>query len=116
MASILPVGPASAAITTPFALRFDVNANGSILLRGNSNLTCPTAASGCAAARNGTGGLVDDNDFAMVYTNADGDPATFNDSAATVSLPAGSSVLFAGLYWGADATGATTPANKNRVL
>ena len=30
----------------------------------------------------------------------DADPATFNSSSAQLDLPAGATVLFAGLYWG----------------
>ncbi|MEU8237223.1 Ig-like domain-containing protein [Actinoplanes missouriensis] len=107
MLATLPVRVA-AAITTPFTTRFDVNANGSIMLRGNANLTCPVhlLTPTCSAARNGTGSTLNEelnnNGYPMVFTDADGDAATFNDSAATVDMPAGSTVLFAGLYWGAD--------------
>ncbi|MFC4067194.1 Ig-like domain-containing protein [Actinoplanes subglobosus] len=121
-----PPGPAEAAITTPFAARFDVNANGAIMLRGNASLTCPIGVGTCANARNGIGSTateeLNDNGYAMVYTDTDGDPATFNDSTATVAMPAGSSVLFAGLYWGADPRAGTsgaaapTPADKGKVL
>ncbi|GAA2647502.1 hypothetical protein Adu01nite_11040 [Paractinoplanes durhamensis] len=102
----------AASITTPFTSRFDVNANGSILLRGNSNLTCPTANANCGPARNASGATLNNNDFAMVYTDADGSSATFNDSTATITMPPGSTVLFAGLYWGANSSAAT----RNQVL
>ncbi len=115
-ATIKVTGPALAAITTPFTTRFDVNVNGSILLRGNSNLTCPQADPDCTPARSGQGGVVNNNNFAMVYTNADGDPTTFDDSTATLDMPPGSTVLFAGLYWGADSSSAPTPGNRNKVL
>jgi uncharacterized repeat protein (TIGR01451 family) len=108
-------GRAEAAITTPFTVRFDVNTNGSILLRGNSNLTCPTVAAGCPQARNGSGSVLNNNNFTMAYADADGDPVTtFNDSNATLAVPPGSSVLFAGLYWGADST--LAPGSRNQVL
>ena len=60
LAAIHAPGRAEAAITTPFTVRFDVNTNGSILLRGNSNLTCPslTVIPNCANARNGTGASI----------------------------------------------------------
>ena len=39
----------------------------------------------------------------MVAVDTDGDPATtVNSSTATLGLPQGATVLFAGLYWGAD--------------
>ncbi|RAK37838.1 putative repeat protein (TIGR01451 family) [Actinoplanes lutulentus] len=132
MLTILPPARVAAAITTPFTTRFDVNANGAILLRGNANLTCPIhlLTPTCADARNGIGSAateeLNDNGYPMIFTDADGDPATFNDSTATIDMPAGSTVLFAGLYWGADPSAgssvgallgaaAPTPANKNRV-
>ncbi|GAA2696765.1 Ig-like domain-containing protein [Actinoplanes palleronii] len=104
-----------------FGLRFEANTNGSILLRGNANLICSPAATGCPAGRDGLGAKLDDNDFTMVAADADHDPATVNDSTATVSLPPGSTVLFAGLYWsanttaGSGGTAAPSAANKNRV-
>src|SRR4051812_37251821 len=111
------IGRAAAAVTTPFTARFDVNTNGSILLRGNSNLTCLIGAGSCAQARAGTasGNNANNNAYAMAYTDADGSPSTFNDSTATVDMPPGSTVLFAGLYWGADSTLAPTPGNRNKV-
>ena len=127
----LPAGPAEAAITTPFTARFEANANGSILLRGNANLTCLDllVVPGCPAARTGSGSgdALNNNGYPMVNADADGDPATFNDSTATVTMPPGSTVLFAGLYWGADptagsplggvlGTAAPSPANRGRVL
>ncbi|WP_436525864.1 Ig-like domain-containing protein [Actinoplanes sp. HUAS TT8] len=103
------------AATAGFALRFEANTNGSILIRGNANLICPPADPDCVNGRAGSGTKLNDNDFPMVNANADNDPATFNDSTATVSLPPGSTVLFAGLYWSGDTTSAPSPANKNKV-
>ncbi|WP_433371319.1 Ig-like domain-containing protein [Actinoplanes sp. CA-142083] len=110
-------GHAEAAVTTPFTPRFEVNANGSILLRGNSNLTCVLGAGSCALARSGnaSGGAANNNSYAMAYTDADGSASTFNDSTATITMPAGSTVLFAGLYWGADSSLAPSPGNRNKV-
>ncbi len=132
MLTTLPPEQVAAAITTPFTTRFDVNANGAIMLRGNANLTCPVhlLTPACTAARDGIGSSLgeelNDNGYPMVFTNADGDPATFNDSTATIDMPTGSTVLFAGLYWGADpragdavgsllGAAAPAPANKDRV-
>ncbi|GAA2696757.1 Ig-like domain-containing protein [Actinoplanes palleronii] len=97
---------ANAAITDPFTSRFEVNANGSILLRGNTNLQCPAAVASCVSAHNQVGSasteVLNNNGYDMDYTNADNDAGTFNDSAATITMPSGSTVLFAGLYWSAD--------------
>ncbi len=103
------------AATAGFALRFEANTNGSILLRGNASLVCPALDPDCVAGRSGAGTMLNDNDFAMVNADADHSLATINDSTATVSLPPGSTVLFAGLYWSGDTTGALAPANKNKV-
>src|SRR5690242_14709242 len=112
--TVLIGGRAEAGVTTPFGTRFQANTNGAILLRGNSNLTCVTALANCTSARNGTaaGANLNNNTYAMAYTDADGNPATFNDSTAAITMPAGSTVLFAGLYWGADSA---SPL-RNQVL
>ncbi|MFF5079467.1 beta strand repeat-containing protein [Actinoplanes sp. NPDC000266] len=98
-------GKADAAITTEFKARFSANVNGSIILRGNTNMLCP-ASTTCTTAQAGTGstkGELNNNNYVMEYADADNDPATFNVSTAKVTLPTGGSkVLFAGLYWGAD--------------
>ncbi len=81
-----------------FARRFPgpvaqpVTVRGDIALIGNTTMTCP---GGCTA-QNGNGR---NNDFTMVAVDVDSDAATTNSSRATLSLPAGSTVLFAGLYW-----------------
>ena len=100
-----------------FAVRYSVNTNGELKLIGNALLHCPatspSAGSGdplCDTAR--SGGAGDDNNFAMAFVDIDSDPTTFNSSSATLSMPAGSTVLFAGLYWGAKSTNAA----RNQAL
>ncbi|WP_249999544.1 Ig-like domain-containing protein [Actinoplanes sp. M2I2] len=116
---------ADAALTTDFTSRFEANVNGSIVLRGNTNMVCPASAAGCGDGQNGvaTGnsGTVNNNNYVMEYANPDNDASTFNDSTATIGLPAGSRVLFAGLYWSADTSAgasgvaARSPADKGTV-
>jgi len=89
---------ATASAVTPFSTRYSTNAAGDISIIGNSMLTCPTAAAGCAAAQAGGTGV--NNDFTMTRVDIDGDAGTFDSSSATLSVPAGGQVLFAGLYWG----------------
>ena len=101
--------PAEAAVVVPFAVEFQTNDNGAIGLFGNNVLTCPVvpATPGrCLNARNGTGATntLNDNNHVMVNVDADTDPATRNSSSSTVTLPDGSTVLWAGLYWGARLT------------
>ncbi|GIE28018.1 hypothetical protein Ait01nite_010630 [Actinoplanes italicus] len=122
----VPQNRVEAAITTAFTSRFDVNTNGAVILRGNANLTCTAGADDCDDARDRipplAGEAPNNNGHVMVFTDADGDAATFNDSSATVTMPAGSTVLFAGLYWGANTlapSGGTGPPDatiKGRVL
>lgn len=42
----------------------------------------------------------------MVQIDIDGDASTFNSSSANFSLPAGATVLFAGVFWGASSSAA----------
>ena len=103
LAGLLAV-PAPASAARDFALRFSTSQPGALTHASNTLMSCPAAAALCAAGRAGTGGpsADDDNDFAMTYVDVDGDPTTFDSSSAQLTLPAGASVLFAGLYYGAD--------------
>ena len=115
--------PATAAADRPFAIRYTTNDAGAITFAANTLMTCPDSAPTCAAARAGTQGgtLGNNNGYAMVRVDVDGDPATFNSSSANLSLPADAEVLWAGLYWAADTDGATggedapTPAARGTV-
>ena len=84
-------------------------------------MTCPASAA-CTNAQARTGGsTLDNNDFNMVNVDVDGVAGTFNSSSATVALPAGATVAWAGLYWGADTSAGTggaaapTAASLNTV-
>ena len=54
----------------------------------------------------------------MGYVDVDGDATTVNSSTSTLSLPAGATVVWAGLYWGADTAagtgGSAAPNAANR--
>src|ERR1700727_3879451 len=92
--------------------RFSANTNGNITFAANTLMVCQATASGCTAARNtpaissGTSNPLDNNSYNMAYVNTApgtvGGVATFDSSSATLSLPSTATVLFAGLYWGAD--------------
>lgn len=96
--------PADAAVRDSFDASFSKQDNGAILLTGNAQLTCPTAASGCTAARAGgpftNNNSNNNNGFTMAFIDADASAATTNSTSADVSLPAGSTVLYAKLVWG----------------
>lgn len=116
---------ASAADLAPagtFPERYSVNAAGDLIITGNTLMTCPASSSTCAEAQRGggTSSRFNNNSYSMVMVDIDSDPSTVNSSSATLSLPAGAPVLFAGLYWGAGASGdqakGRVPSGSERVL
>ena len=90
----------------PAAAAQPLSTQGDITLLGNSSLICPAAAANCATAL--AGGAFRNNNFTMTTVNVDPDGgANSNSSSASLAMPAGSTVLFAGLYWaGNNATAA----------
>lgn len=102
IATLLAAWPAQAQRT--FATRYNNTAvTGDIVLIGNTNLHCSGNSTECVTARNGGGGI--NNDFNMAAVDIDGTNGTSNSSSAALALPAGSTVLWAGLYWsGSDTT------------
>lgn len=108
----------------PFSMRYGTTASGDIRLIGNASMTCDAAQTlDCADARQGTAVTSQNNNNAHVMTHIDidADSSTFGSSAATLSLPQGAQVLWAGLYWGGnvgagtDGVVAPAAANKNTV-
>jgi uncharacterized repeat protein (TIGR01451 family) len=108
VAGCLWASPAAAQIYRNFTPRFTTNTTGDITLIGNTIMSCPSGG-GCTNARNGGGGNQNNNDWSMTYVDVDGDGSTFSSSRATLTLPAGATVVWAGLYWG----GFTNNANRN---
>ena len=102
---------AHAAISDPFTRVFSANTTGNIQIRGNTVVTCQTAATLCAGAQAGTNSGADDdnNNFLMSYVDVDSDATTFDSSSATVNIPAGGSVLFAALSWGGNTIAGSAP-------
>jgi hypothetical protein len=98
LAMLLVAAPAHA--DAPFSLRYAQTLHGNLGAVGNTLMTCPTAAGNCAAARSGS--PYSDNDFTMGYVDVDSNASTFDSSSATLTLPAGATVAWAGLYWSAD--------------
>ncbi len=90
-----------------FPERFSVNAAGDLVVAGNTLMTCPTSASTCAEALRGggTSARFNNNSYSMVMVDIDSDPTTVNSSSADLQIPVGAPVLYAGLYWGAGASG-----------
>ena len=113
IAVLIPNTPPAAA-NTPFAPVFSTNAPGDIVYVTNTLATCATGSANCAAAQ--AGGNFSNNSFGgnMTYVDVDADGTTVNSSSATYDLPAGGTVLWAGLYWSGWYTGAA--ADKDDVL
>lgn len=107
----LTASPAAAVAARAFAPVFSANTNGSILMAANTLMTCKDPGTGgksCAVAQSATSGTgINNNHFNGQYVDVDANPATFNSSSATLTVPAGGSVLFALLVWGGRTT--TTP-------
>lgn len=93
-------------VITPFddVAAFSINTNGEIDLIGNTLLQ----ASGNPINNN----TLPNGASSLVFVDVDDDNSTFNSSDATLILPNGSSVLWAGLYWGAF----SGSSSRNQVL
>lgn len=94
---------AGAVVEVPFATQFATSVRGGVATAANTLMTCPEAAANCVASRAGTtsGAALNNNAYAMERVDVDADLTTFDSSTATLSLPAGATVQFAGLYYGA---------------
>ncbi len=102
---------AASTIVRAFTPRFQTTDRGSIAAIGNTLMTCPASAL-CTNARAGTAAPGDNNNNAhtMAMVDVDADASTFNSSSAALAIPAGATVLFAGLYWGAESSSASRSA------
>ncbi len=101
--ALLVPGFARAQVVRGYTARFTTNTNGDITLIGNTLMSCTGGGSGansCARARDGTGNNLNNNDWNMAYVDVDGDGSTINSSTANLTVPAGATVVWAGLYWG----------------
>lgn len=85
--------PQAQAGARPFSIRFTANTNGNLQQIGNTSMVCTT----CTYINNTS---------TMVDFDGDADSSTFNSSSADLVLPAGSTVLWAGLYWSSGSTSA----------
>ncbi|MCB0867760.1 MAG: DUF11 domain-containing protein [Solirubrobacterales bacterium] len=124
-AGLVAASPAQA--DRAFSLRFTATDTGSIKGIANTNMTCSTApgatgSSTCVNARNApvTDSINSSNDWrnnnahTSAYIDVDSDGSTFNSSTANQTLPAGSTVLYAALYWGGHYSGASSPADASK--
>lgn len=92
----------------PFTVRYTTDARGKMVFVSNNIITTKQRSGGTAikydaappACPAGSFLCKNDGEF-NTNIDIDGDPATFNSSSATLSMPACNSVAYAALYWGA---------------
>jgi uncharacterized repeat protein (TIGR01451 family) len=116
--SAAPIATQAATIS-PFTALYNKNINGQVVVTGNTNMTCPTSVdalgakisdteiSACQDARIRTvrSGLnLNNNAYRMVYSGAGnfGNKPMINSSTAQVSIPEGSTIKSAFLFWHGD--------------
>ncbi|MDQ8036922.1 MAG: hypothetical protein REI12_05835, partial [Pedobacter sp.] len=95
-----------------FSLRYSANVEGDLVLTGNMLLHCTDATTTCTAAKTGSSTTATNRNLTMGPVDTDGDPSTSISSGAYLTIPSGSTVLFAGLYW----HGASSNASRNQAL
>lgn len=102
-----PVTLSISPVTVPELLHHSVG-RGSVVMAGNTVVTCDAASPGCLDARQGIGTELDNNNHEMAYVNTGGF-GTFNGSTADIAF--GGTVRAAYLVWGGDTkqAGSTAP-------
>ncbi|MEU7744427.1 sigma-70 family RNA polymerase sigma factor [Nonomuraea sp. NPDC049158] len=81
--------------------RFATDGKVTVRAVGNSLLSCPLEDDGCEEARRREGDRRDDELWPMAVVDEDRAPDTYASSGATLRLPPGGRVVWAGLYWSA---------------
>ncbi|MFK4088606.1 hypothetical protein ACI2LF_31120 [Kribbella sp. NPDC020789] len=117
--ALMPTAVARAETIRTFGKVFGAQTNGAIRITGNALETCDTAAATCKAALAGAATGASNNEWSMRLLDADSDTATKSSSAATVSVPNGAKVLYAGLFWGASraaGTGGTASSGDGKTI
>ncbi|TDD59403.1 DUF11 domain-containing protein [Kribbella antibiotica] len=117
--SLVPTATAQAETIRTFGKVFGAQTNGAIRITGNALETCDTSVANCRAALAGSATGASNNEWAMRLLDADSDTTTKSSSAATVSVPDGAKVLYAGLFWGASraaGTGGTASAGDGKTI
>lgn len=108
-AAMLSANVAQSAELAPFNSIYSANLTGSFTLTGNTNQSCSSVlgdnSSSCADARNFNGPLSDFNNDVHVMRNTEipmgkiDSKAIFNSSANEISVPSGSTISKAYLFW-----------------
>lgn len=117
------VAPAQAVVIDPISQDWTAQVYGGFLQIGNGVLRCdpnapPASADSCSRMHSGlptTQNNTNTNDTnRMVYADTDANPATYNSTSATITIPAGATVAYARLYWAAT-NGSYLTDNKGLV-
>lgn len=103
-------GAAWAQVVRPFDERAGFNVRGDIEMVGNVLLTCASGGSPSCTDVQGGSSNGHNGDRTMNYVNIDPGAGFDNSSSADLTLPAGATVLYAGLYWG----GRAGPSDTDR--
>lgn len=111
---LLLLGLAQAQVVTSFSIRYQNTTNGNITLVGNT-LMCAVSMGTCNTTQMNNPNA--NNNQNMIFINADPANPTWpsgrgGSSSATLSLPTGAQVLWAGLYWGARVDPSTSGRNQ----
>ncbi|NUP76704.1 MAG: hypothetical protein HOV96_04030 [Nonomuraea sp.] len=87
--------------TTGASARFATEGRVAVRAVGNTLLSCPEEQEGCLEARRREGDQRDNDLWPMTALDQDSSRATTASSAARLTLPKDSRVVWAGLYWSA---------------
>ncbi|RSN01182.1 hypothetical protein DMB42_40055 [Nonomuraea sp. WAC 01424] len=90
--------------TVGASARFATEGRVAVRAVGNTLLSCSEEHDGCAEARRRQGDRRDNDLWPMTALDQDSSPATTASSAARLTLPKDSRVVWAGLYWSASGT------------
>ena len=105
-------------VITPFSIRYSTNDRGAITLIANTLMCAPVQGSSSLCDTSVMNNPSENNNFhPMIFINADTSAPTWSSgrggsSSADLSLPPGSQILFAGLYWGAQAGNGASGHNQ----
>lgn len=116
---LMPTATAQAETIRTFGKVFGTQTNGAIRITGNALETCDTAVTACKSALAGSNSGASNNGWEMRLLDADADAGTNSSSAATVSVPDGAKIIYAGLFWGAAraaGSGGTASAGDGKTI
>lgn len=104
-------------LVTPFTIRYQTQQKGGITFISNSAVTCDGGV-GCGAGQGEMPpiGSATNNGFIADYIDIDSDTNTYMSSSDSLTLPACSEILWAGLYWGGEnASTDSSFANRDQI-